>query len=184
MNLNNQITYVNPVNYLNKWRNPVHPCRMRPKIWLSDFGLSLVATLGLIINKAVNIDPAEHFRAFSGTGWEKFFKTIGGGFFHHHALGLNKVDEIAKVDGLYIQQIYDDPNIASIPMTIIKDRNIQEQVLEASRIAPIRLDEFPSELLDDFLPIASQGRFILRPKIDSISAAKKVAKKVRKYSKI
>jgi hypothetical protein len=44
---------------------------MQKKAWVSPGQ----AFRGLIINKAVNIYPAEHFGVFSGSGGKEFFKS-------------------------------------------------------------------------------------------------------------
>jgi hypothetical protein len=115
---------------------------------------------------------------------EKLFTTLGGGFFHHRALGLYQVDQVAATKGLLVQQIYDDPNVASVAETIIGDPAMQDKVLEASLKAPIMLDDFSPALLDRLLPIISDGRFILKPLIQDKEEGRQVVRQVRAFSNI
>ena len=115
---------------------------------------------------------------------EKLFMATGGGFYHHHSLGLHQVAQVAETRGMLIQEIYDDPNTPSVAGTMIEDAGVRNRVLEASLRAPIMLDDFSPDLLDRLLPILKEGRFILRPTVGSKHDAIEVVKKVRRISNI
>ncbi|MBM3130440.1 MAG: hypothetical protein FJ009_17660 [Chloroflexi bacterium] len=117
---------------------------------------------------------------------EKLFEALGGGFFHHHAIGLHQVDQVALTKDLVIHELYDDPGVPSVAEVIINDKKMRDKILEASLKVPIMLDDFPFELLDPLLPFLAEGRFILRPRIqrEDRDAFANITHRIRKSSKI
>jgi len=114
----------------------------------------------------VNGDPvdlinAEHQAMFDRPSAGKLFTQTGGGFFHHHALGLRQVANVAETKGLVVQNVYTDPNIDPPYIQMIKDKDIAQMFIKASLKAPIHIAGDFANYIDELLPILEQGCFIL-----------------------
>ncbi len=139
--------------------------------WLPDGGIF------------VNGDPAgmisrEMFLEFDRPYTEKLFTSVGGGFFHHHAIGIHQVDLIAETKGLILQQVHYDPSEPHPADSILSDENIRRQFVNASLKSPIRLEEIPFDKLAVLLPAISEGRFILTVKCEDIYQEKSAYEQV------
>lgn len=122
----------------------------------------------------VNGDPidlisGQQHREFDKPYTEKLFTSTGGGFYHHHALGIRQAANVSKTKGLYVQNIYTDPNQPVPAEIMIRDERVRQEVIGASMEAPIHLtgDFYP--FFDELLPILREGRFILRCEGDNES---------------
>ncbi len=115
----------------------------------------------------VNGDPVdlisdEQHAEFERPFTEKLFTATGGGFFHHHALGMRQVSNVSRTRGLLVQNILTDPNVPVPVHLMLRDEGFRGQVVEASMKAPIHLTGDFSAVLEELLPVLRQGRFILR----------------------
>ncbi len=115
----------------------------------------------------------------------KLFTTVGGGFYHHHSIGLYQVPVVSQIEGIFVHHIANDypatPDMASV---IIDDRKIREQVIKASFITPIYLDMIPYTYIDKLLPILKEGRFILEVVCESPPDAKECIKKIKNINNL
>jgi hypothetical protein len=126
------------------------------------WGVTLPDKAVIVNGDPVDLINAEHQQKFDRFSCEKFFTGTGGGFFHHHALGIRQAGNVALTEGILIQNIYTDPGLVPPAVSLIDDENLSEHIIEASLRTPIHLhgDFFP--IIDRLLPILSQGRFILK----------------------
>ena len=114
----------------------------------------------------VNGDPVglisrEMMLEFEQPYTQKLFTRTGGGFFHNHTLGLYQVDQVAQTKGLLVQEFIEDPKLPKLPETMRDDPCLRETILAASLDAPIMIENISPGQLDEILPIAKNGRFIL-----------------------
>ena len=112
----------------------------------------------------------------------KLFTSVGGGFFHHHAIGRHQVDLVAETRGMVVQEIIDDPTCAGTAEAMIHDGAMREKILQASLKVPIQIDYVPYGLLDALLPIVEEGRFILTVICESEDEAREAICTVRRVS--
>lgn len=136
----------------------------------------------------VNGDPVDLISSdlqqeFERPYTEKLFTSLGGGFFHHHSMGISQVTNISKTKGMILQNIHQDPNVPDIFDILLNKPDIREQVLQSSMICPIHLsadghysNHYLYSHIDSLLPILLQGRFIIRYLGDDIMAEKIVEK--------
>jgi len=115
---------------------------------------------------------------------EKFFTAVGGGMFHNHAIGLHQVDLVAETPGVIFQEVMADPNQPHPADRMIRDGEVAERMVAASLKAPIRLDGVRVDQLDDLLPVAAGGRFMLGVPCDDPQTRQAVVDKVRAVSNI
>lgn len=110
----------------------------------------------------------------------RLFSNLGGGFFHHHSIGLHQVKQVASVEGLYLQHIANDHPAGPIPAEVMLNNEVvREQVLEVSMTAPVMLDGTPYRFIDSLLPILEEGRFVLVVECDNASDARECIKKAK-----
>jgi hypothetical protein len=114
----------------------------------------------------------------------KFFTATAGGLFHNHAIGLHQVDLVAATPGVIVQEILADPNQPNPAELMIRRPDVAETMVAASIKAPIRLDGVRPDQLDELLPIAARGRFILGVPCDEAETQALVVDKVRAVSGI
>lgn len=114
----------------------------------------------------------------------KLFSTVGGGFFHHHAIGLHQVDQVVQTAGICVQEIYPDPNVPHPVVSMLSDPEICDRMVQASLVTPIMLDWVPVPLLDELLPRIAEGRFILALQCFSPELVEEGCRKVRKWSNL
>jgi hypothetical protein len=93
---------------------------------------------------------------------EKLFTSRGGGFHHHHALGIRQVRNVSRIKGLLVQNIITDPGVPAPADLLVADERVRREVIEASMVAPIHLNGDFTHDLDRLLDVLTQGRFILR----------------------
>jgi hypothetical protein len=130
---------------------------------------------------AVNGDPVDLIssdlqQCFDKPSCEKLFTVTGGGYFHHHALGIRHVVNLSYTKGMLIQQITDDPNVEFPAFTLIKDKDISDMTIDASLRTPILLFGNFLPYIDKLIPIMKKGCFILR---QTNKDAPEVLKKLR-----
>jgi hypothetical protein len=96
-------------------------------------------------------------RRFFVPSIEKLISKIGAVFLHHHSIGYKKAPMLSEIENLAVQEIAQDPNGPKI-LDFIDD-----EIIEASRRVPIRLDANLLEVddVDQLMEKLSQGRFIL-----------------------
>jgi len=71
------------------------------------------------------------------------------------------VGNVSLTEGLVVQNVYTDPNIAPPYEQMINDPAIAQMFIEASLRAPIHILGDFSQHLDQLMPILEQGCFIL-----------------------
>ncbi|MBI2941068.1 MAG: hypothetical protein HYY04_11590 [Chloroflexi bacterium] len=113
---------------------------------------------------------------------ERLFTTVGGGFFHHHALGVRQAAHVALTRGMLVQEIYDDINCPTTVEVLREGGRRSEEIVEASLKVPIFIHFVRAAALDRLLPIVKGGRFILAVLCDDQSEATESVRKVRKAS--
>lgn len=127
----------------------------------------------------INHDMQQQFEA---PYTSKLFRTVGGGFFHHHAIGVHQVEQITTTDGILVQELFADPNVPHPAELIINDAEIRERFVRASQQVPIMLDCVPVELVDDLLPHIREGRFIIALLCADLAYAAEGCRKIRQAS--
>jgi hypothetical protein len=93
---------------------------------------------------------------------DRLFIGAGGGFFHHHALGIRQAINLSYTNGMLVQNIYTDPNVDVPAYLILKDEDVRNSVIEASLRTPIHINTDFLPIIKDFIPILKKGCFILR----------------------
>lgn len=145
--------------------------------WLPDGGI-------FVNGDPVGMISREMLLEFDRPYTEKLFTSVGGGFFHHHSIGIHQVDLIAQTNGLILQQVHYDPSSPHPADSILSDENIRTRFVKASLKAPIRLEEIPFDKLPLLLPAISEGRFILTIKCENLYQEQSAYEMVRKVSRI
>lgn len=136
----------------------------------------------------VNGDPVgiisrEQMLEFEKPFIERLFKSTGGGHFHNHTLGIYQVDQVARIDGIVVQEFTKDPNCPTLEDALLHDPLMREKIIQASLITPIFAYNTDPTLLDKLLPIMKEGRFIIETNWEEYCLDRsEVLKKVRKYS--
>jgi hypothetical protein len=130
---------------------------------------------------AIDLISPDCARKFDLPYSSKLFTTLGGGFFHHHSIGLHQVSQVVKIEGLTVHHIANDYPSGPIPAEeMITQESIAEQIIGASLRAPVMLDKTPYRLLDRLLPLLEEGRFILSVECDDPSQVQECLKKMKK----
>jgi len=114
----------------------------------------------------VNGDPVDlvntqHQAEFDRPSTGKLFTQTGGGFFHHHALGLRQAENVAQTKGLVVQDILNDPGITPVITQMIQNEEIAQKIIHASLKAPVRIWCDFANNIEEMIPILEQGCFIL-----------------------
>ena len=121
---------------------------------------------------------------FEGPYTEKLFTAVNGGFFHHHAIGLHQIDQVALTRGMLVQEVLPDPNQPHPVDVILGDEEKADQFVQASLKAPIMLHTIRPDSLDSLMSALSGGRFILVIDTEDAEIAATCIKKVRTKSNI
>jgi hypothetical protein len=135
----------------------------------------------------VNGDPVdllgpEMSRRFNQPHASKLFASLGGGYFHHHALGLHLATEVSHTESMIVQEVSTDPNCPRPVDVMLNAEEMRENIIEASMRVPIVVTGIHPGELDRLLPIFARGRFILDMRCEDPDALKDVVAKVRKCS--
>jgi hypothetical protein len=152
-----------------KWPNGLHRA-----VW----GVGVPDKAVFVNGDPVDLISGELQQKLDKPSSERLFTNTGGGFFHHHALGIRQVENVSYTKGLLVQNIYTDPNVAVPALAMIEDEDIRDRVIDASLRTPIHINMDFLLVIDDFIPILKKGRFILRQ--DVIQNASEVFKKLQK----
>jgi hypothetical protein len=134
----------------------------------------------------VNGDPVDMIsrkmqQEFDAQFTGRMFSELSGGFFHHHALGLYQADQIAKIEGILVQEVLPDPGVPLPTDTILNDPVIAERVRAAAGETPLMLKKVDNKLLEPLLAVLRDGRTILwldENGPEALDQARKVAQKV------
>jgi hypothetical protein len=137
----------------------------------------------------VNGDPvdlvgAEMSRRFNQPSSGKLFATLGGGYFHHHALGLHLVEEVSYTKAMLVQQISSDLNCPSPVHFLLNDESMREKIITSSMRSPIALNVDMNADFDVLLSILIRGRFILHLSAGNEHDRDEAIAKVRRISNI
>ncbi|MEK6796094.1 MAG: hypothetical protein AABZ39_15040 [Spirochaetota bacterium] len=128
----------------------------------------------------VDLIAPDLIREFEQPYTEAVFTATGPGFFHHHAIGLDKVSLIAERNAMHVQAILSDPSTPIPAEVITRDEQLATEVCNASLKAPIMLCGFSPDSIDALIPIIREGRFILAPGVDD-AAYEVMRKKLDRY---
>lgn len=110
----------------------------------------------------VDLISAKQQKEFELPYTEKIFMLAGGGFYHHHALGIRQVENVSEVKNLFVQNIYTDPN-QPIPIeNMMENKEVKDAVVKSSLKAPIHLNGDFYPMTDKMVSVLKEGRFILR----------------------
>ena len=133
---------------------------------------------------AVDLLGPELSRRFNQPHTSRLFASLGGGYFHHHALGVHLITEVSHTEGLLVQQVATDPNCPRPVDVMLNDEEMREKIIEASLRVPIVVGGIHPGELDQILPILARGRFILDMACEDPDAMHDVVAKVRKFSNL
>ena len=125
------------------------------------WGMAIPDDCVFVNGDPVDLVSAEHQVMFDRPSAGKLFTHTGGGFFHHHALGLRQVDNVSRTEGLVVQNVYTDPCIDPPYIQMINDPDVAKMFIEASLRAPIHIAGDFAKHIDQLMPILEQGCFIL-----------------------
>ena len=138
-----------------------------------------------ICGDPINLIKPEFAKIFDLPYSSKLFSTLGGGFYHHHSIGLYQVPIVSQIKGLTIHHIANDyPATPDIAKVIIDDEVIKEQIIEASHITPVYLENVPYRYIDRLIPVLKEGRFILEVVCEGPSDAKECINKIKNISNL
>jgi len=126
------------------------------------WGVTLPDRAVIVNGDPVDLINAEQQQKFDRFSCEKLFTNTGGGFFHHHALGIRQAGNVSLTEGILIQNIYTDPGLMLPAVSMIEDENLCEQIIKASLKTAIHLNGDFYPIIDKLFPILSKGRFILK----------------------
>jgi hypothetical protein len=144
------------------------------------WGIALPDNAVFVNGDPVDLISEELQQKFDRVSSERLFTNTGGGFFHHHALGIRQAISLSHTKGMLVQNIYTDPNVEIPVYAMIKDEKTREDVIEASLRTPVHLNADFLPLVDELIPIVKRGCFILRQ--DKIENAAVVLARLRKIS--
>ncbi len=91
----------------------------------------------------------------------RLFTETGGGFFHNHTKGLYQVDEVARTPGIVLQHFNRDPECPRVSDILAGPADASDNLLAASRQAPIYPDQIGYDELDTYRGAVAEGRFPL-----------------------
>jgi hypothetical protein len=149
------------------------------------WGTSLPDGAVFINGDPVDLIKPDFVKEFDLPYSSKLFNTIGGGFFHHHSVGLFQVDQVSKIEGMTVQNIYNDyPNTKDMTQHILEDKEIQEKIISSSFTSPIFLEGVLYRYIDDLIPILRQGRFIVSVVCNSRSEIDDCIDKIKKVNSL
>ena len=115
----------------------------------------------------------------------KLFTNVGGGFYHHHSIGLYQVPVVSQIEGISVNHIANDyPATPDMAKVITENKKIREQVINASFITPVYLDLIPYRYIDRLLPVLREGRFIIEVVCETPSDAKECISKIKKINNL
>ena len=134
------------------------PPGLRRGVW----GVTLPDKAVIVNGDPVDLINGEQQQKFDRFSCEKIFTNTGGGFFHHHALGMRQAGNVSLTRGILVQNIYTDPGLPSPINSLINNENLCKNIIEASLRTPIHLNGDFYPIIDKLLPVLSQGRFILK----------------------
>jgi hypothetical protein len=131
-------------------------------LYRGAWGLALPDNAVFVNGDPVDLISEELQQKFDRLSSEKLFTNTGGGFFHHHALGIRQAVGLSRTKGMLVQNIYTDPNVEIPIYAMIKDEKTREDVIEASLRTPIHVNADFLPIVDELIPIVKRGCFILR----------------------
>jgi len=123
--------------------------------------LALPADAVCVNGDPVDLISEEHQAIFDRPSASRFFTSTGGGFFHHHTMGIRQVENVSYTKGLLVQEVLTDPNIEPPFKQIIGNEKIARMFVEASLRAPIMITGDFLPYFDQLAPVLEQGCFIL-----------------------
>lgn len=136
----------------------------------------------------VNGDPIDlimpdFIEEFNNQYIERLVNELDKVFFHHHSIGYEKAPEVAKIKGLWVQQISQDPNGA-----VLRDLP-QEQIDILAKTSmdccPLMMQQFnmkkEGEPLEKTLDKYKNGRFMMTLKGETIEETKRLLDRARNY---
>jgi hypothetical protein len=152
------------------------PAGLRRGAW----GVALPDNAVFVNGDPVDLISEELQQNFDKLSSERLFTNTGGGFFHHHALGIRQAISLSRTKGMLVQNIYTDPNVEVPIYAMIQDEKIRENVIEASWRTPIHINADFLPIIDEIIPIIKRGCFILRQ--DRIENAAVVLARLKRIS--
>ena len=115
---------------------------------------------------------------------ERLFTATGGGFFHNHTMGLYQALNVAATRGLLVQEFICDPKHPNLPEVMLKDPKMRDEIIRASLLAPIMVENIHASQLDQLLPLFKKGRFILSVYCEQRGQESAIVRKVRSAGNI
>jgi hypothetical protein len=138
----------------------------------------------------INGDPIDLISKDFGKKFEipyvnKVFRELGAGFYHHHSKGLHQVPIVSQIKNMHLHNIVNDyPNTPDLAETLINNKDIREEVIEASFISPIMIDGAHHNQLEKLIPILQEGRFVIDFICDSLEDANDCIKKIENINSL
>lgn len=134
---------------------------------------------------AIDLISSNHAEIFDIPFTSYLFESVGGGFFHHHSIGLHQISMVSHIKNMVIHHISNDFPAGPDPAkAIIENSDLAEEAIKASIKSPIMIDQFPSSLIYDLLPILKEGRFILNINCVDGDDARQCIEKVEKVNNL
>jgi hypothetical protein len=152
-----------------KWPNGLHRA-----VW----GVAMPDKAVFVNGDPVDLISGELQQKLDKPSAERLFTNTGGGFFHHHALGIRQAVNLSYTRGMLVQNIYTDPNVDIPALAMIEDEDIRNHVIDASLRTPIHINTDFLPVIDDFIPTLKKGCFILRQ--DVVKDASEAFEKLQK----
>ena len=78
-----------------------------PEGWRRIWGTNLPEKAVFVNGDPTDLIKCKFLPVFDKIYAANLFETLGGGFFHHHSLGLHQVDQVASTKGILAQEIFE-----------------------------------------------------------------------------
>ncbi|MDD3926999.1 MAG: uroporphyrinogen decarboxylase family protein, partial [bacterium] len=115
------------------------------------------------------------FTEFNRPYLQRVVDELGGGYLHHHELGVHQIESFAAIEGLSVQFLNRDFNTVHMPYVI------DEKIIESSLKLPICFICTYEELLEK-IDLFRQGRFIISVRVQDREQGRKALEIIRQYS--
>jgi hypothetical protein len=114
----------------------------------------------------LNADPIDmihtpHAREFDQPFTQQVLdEAPGGGFLHHHTMGVHQISYVSAFNNLVVQNLVSDPTGVDPMVRIRTEGTLRNQIIEASRRFPIHWKFTNTDALFQAVDILRNGRFI------------------------
>lgn len=142
----------------------------------SLFGVWLPGqAIGHMSNDAAALCSPDMYHEFGFPYDQQLIGHFSGALFHTHTLGLHLLPKLARLAGLSVIQIEDDPNRPSAASRL-------QYLVDEARGTPMMIQILPSQIREN-IGLLMQGQFILQTRVKDEAAARDVVEFVRAHSR-